>query len=66
MQITDYESGKQLRDVDIILTRDEAEDLLVYLGQLLRTNVNCAYVSEINKWTLTREITVSVAKNKAS
>ena len=67
MQITDYESGRQLRDVDIVLTRDEAEDLLVYLGQLLRKpSVNCAFVSEIDKWTLKKEITVSVKKERAS
>lgn len=65
MQITDFESGRQLSDVDIVLTRDEAEDLLVYLRQLLRKpSVNCAFVSEIDKWTLKKEITVSV--NKAS
>jgi len=67
MQITDFESGRQLRDVDIVLTREEAEDLLAYLGQLLRKpDVNCAFVSEINKWTLKREITVSVDKPRAS
>ena len=67
MQITDFESGRQLRDVDIILTRDEAEDLLEYLCHLLRTpSVNRAYVTEIDKWTLLKEITVSVQKGQAS
>lgn len=67
MQITDFESGRQLRDVDIVLTRDEAEDLLEYLSQLLRKpSVNCAYVTEIDKWTLLKEITVSVKKEQAS
>lgn len=65
MQITDFESGRQLRDVDIVLTREEAEDLLAYIGHLLhRPGVSCAYLSEIEKWSLKREITVSVKNEK--
>ena len=67
MQITDFESGKQLRDVDIVLTREEAEDMLAYLTHLLhRPNVPFAHLSEVEKWSLKREITLSVKKGKAS
>ncbi len=67
MQITDFESGKQLRDVDIVLTREEAEDMLAYLTHLLhRPNVAFAHLSEVEKWTLKREITLSVRKERAS
>jgi hypothetical protein len=67
VQITDFESGRQLRDVDIVLTREEAEDMLAYLAHLLqRPGVSCAHLSEIDKWTLKREITLSVKKGKAS
>lgn len=67
MQITDFESGKQLRDVDIVLTREEAEDMLAYLTHLLhRPGVHCAHLSEIEKWTLKREITLSVKRGRAS
>lgn len=67
MQITDFESGKQLRDVDIVLTREEAEDMLAYLSHLLsHKTVAFAHLSEVDKWTLKREITLSVKKEKAS
>ena len=67
MQITDFESGKQLRDVDIVLSREEAEDLVAYLSHLLhRPGVPFAYLSEVEKWMLKREITLSVKKNRAS
>ncbi len=35
MEIRDYESGKTLRDVDILLSVEEAEELKIYLGRLL-------------------------------
>lgn len=67
MQITDFESGKQLRDVDIVLTQEEAEDMLAYLHHLLHhAGVPFAHLSEVDKWTLKREITLSVKKGKAS
>ena len=67
MQITDFESGRQLRDVDIVLTREEAEDLVAYIGCLLhKPGVHFAYLSEVEKWSLKREITLSVKKSKAS
>jgi hypothetical protein len=67
VQITDFESGRQLRDVDIVLTREEAEDLVAYLGCLLhKPGVLLAHLSEVDKWTLKREITLSVRKERAS
>jgi hypothetical protein len=67
VQITDFESGKQLRDVDIVLSREEAEDLLAYVAFLLhQPGVPCAHLSEVEKWSLKREITVSVKREKAS
>ena len=67
VQITDFESGTQLRDVDIVLTREEAEDMLAYLSHLLqRPGVAFAHLSEVDRWTLKREITLSVKRGKAS
>ena len=35
MDIRDYETGKRLTDIDISLTREEAEELSVCLNRLL-------------------------------
>lgn len=64
MQITDYESGRNLRDVNIVLTRDEAEELNAYLSRLLANDqINRVHVSEVNGMHLEREITVSLDEN---
>lgn len=57
MRITDYEHSSHLRDVGILLTREEAEDLATYLNALLRRPaVNTVQLSEYQQGRLSREI----------
>lgn len=61
MQITDYESGKNLRDVNIVLSRDEAEELQAYLGRMLKNDeIHRVHMSEVRGTHLERELTVSL------
>jgi hypothetical protein len=61
MRITDYEKNRNLRDISITLTREEAEDLAAYLNQLLKEpEVNRAWLSEIKGVKLEKEITIAV------
>lgn len=61
MRITDYEKGTNLSDVCITLTRDEAEDLSIYLQKLLNDpKLSRVYVSEIVNARLEKEITITV------
>ena len=61
MQIRDYESGKHLTDVDIVLSREEAEELTAYLSRLLASpDVRMVHLSEINGLMLERELTFSL------
>ena len=65
MQITDYESGNQLRDIDIVLTTEEAKDLMAYLSWLLvQPDQRFAQLSEVRKFSLLREITLSIDPKK--
>ncbi len=65
MQITDYESGNQLRDIDIVLTAEEAKDLMAYLSWLLvQPDQRFAQLSEVRKFSLLREITLSIDPKK--
>lgn len=67
MQITDFETGRLLRDVDIILTPDEAEELVAYLAHLLREpSVICAHVSQFRYARLESELTVSLSRRSAA
>lgn len=61
MEIRDYESGKHLTDVDIVLSREEAEELKAYLSRLLlRPEIRTVHLSEINGFLLERELTFSI------
>ncbi|HZH98404.1 MAG TPA: hypothetical protein VEX38_05485 [Fimbriimonadaceae bacterium] len=61
MRITDYEAGKNLSDVCISLTQDEAQELAAYLHRLIKSpDVNRAYLSEIVDSRLEKEITISL------
>ncbi len=61
MQITDYESGRNLRDVNIVLSRDEAEELQAYLSRMLKNEaIHRIHVSEVQGTHLERELTVSL------
>jgi len=61
MQITDYETGRALHDVSIALTREEAEELISYLGRLVnKPEIRRVYLSEIVGCHFEREITLSL------
>ena len=61
MQITDYESGRNLRDVNIVLSRNEAEELQAYLSRMLTDDaIHHIHVSEVQGMHLERELTVSI------
>lgn len=62
MHIHDYESGRDLRDVNITLTRDEAEEMVSYLHVLLKNpHINHITLNEIKDLILEKEISFSVA-----
>lgn len=60
MKIVDYETSKTLNDVGIVLSHDEAEDLIVYLRKLTQRNVDRVYLSDIEAGRLEREITLAL------
>ncbi len=61
MEIRDYESGKSLTDVDIVLSREEAEELNAYLRRLLvNPDLRKVHLSQINGLGLERELTFSL------
>lgn len=63
MRITDYEKSSTLRDVAISLTREEAEDLAVFLGAMLkRPQVSAIHLSEIAGGRIDKEIRFDVAE----
>ncbi len=62
MHIHDYESGRDLRDVNITLSRDEAEEMVSYLHALLKNpHINHITLNEIKNAILEKEISFSVA-----
>lgn len=63
VRITDYEKAGTLRDVAISLTREEAEDLAIYLGAMLkRPQVNAIHLSEITGGRIDKEIRFDLAE----
>ena len=61
MRITDYESTKNLTDVGLVLTREEAEELCIYLHKMLnRAEVRNAYLTELRGCGIERELSVSI------
>lgn len=65
MRITDYESTKNLTDVGLTLTRDEAEELYIYLHKMLdKAEVRKAYLTECNGGGIERELTVTIEQNR--
>ena len=59
MRITDYEGGKNLSDVCVELTREEASDLALYLHRLLQQpEIKHVYLSEVRGTHIERELTV--------
>jgi hypothetical protein len=61
MRITDYESSKNLSDVELVLTPDEAEELYLYLQKMLnKAGVSKAFLTQYAGTTIDRELTVSI------
>ena len=61
MKMVDYESGRNLRDIDIELTRTEAEQLAASLGKLLgRQDLKKVFLTDFSEGLLDKELTVSL------
>lgn len=62
MRITDYEKSRSLRDVLISLTKDEAEELSLYLNALIgRPQLHGVHLSEVANGRLERDIRIEIA-----
>lgn len=62
MRITDYEHAGTLKDVAISLTRDEAEDLAIYLHALLkRPSLDSVHLSEVRGGRIEKDICFNLA-----
>ncbi len=67
MQILDYERDRVLNDVGIVLTREEALELMLYLHQLVEhPEVQRVYLSEVQGSGLERELTIALAERPVS
>jgi hypothetical protein len=67
MRIMDYETNRNLNDVAVFLTLDEAEELLSYLRRLNDAPaIQRIHLSEFSNDRLEREITVSLTDRKIS
>ncbi|MCW5937314.1 MAG: hypothetical protein KIT11_08415 [Fimbriimonadaceae bacterium] len=61
MKITCFETRRRLRDVDLELTRAEAEELVDYLRRMLdQPDVDRTYLSEIRDGRIEQEMSVSM------
>jgi len=61
MRITDYEKSRNLRDVLISLTREEAEELSLYLNALIhRPQVKGVHLTEVQNGHLERDIRIEI------
>lgn len=66
MLIQDFETGKDIKDVNIVFSREEAEEMVVFLSRLLtRPDIKRVYISEVVGYHLEREITVSLQEHQA-
>ena len=65
MRITDYESRKNLTDVGLSLTPDEAEELYIYLRKMLgNSELRKAYLTELNGCGIGRELSVTIERDR--
>ncbi len=63
MRITDYEHAGNLKDLAISLTRDEAEELELYLHALLkRPSIQSVHLSEIRAGRIDKDIRFNLAE----
>jgi hypothetical protein len=61
MRIRDYEGGRDLADITLDLTRDEAEELVSMLRRLLdQPMLSRIHLSEIDSTSLSKDLTVCV------
>lgn len=66
MRITDYETQRNLTDVGVILTWEEADELCAYLRRLRDCpSVGSVHLSEIVGTHLERELTFAVRVGQA-
>ncbi len=61
MKIVDYATSKTLNDVGIVLSREEAEDLIMYLRKLTEpAGIDRIYLSDFEAGRLEREISLAL------
>ena len=61
MRIRDYETGRELRDIAVGLTPEEAADLIAYLQRLVKNpGIVRVHLSEVSKSRIERELTLSL------
>ena len=61
MRIRDYETGKEMSDVSISLTPDEAADMIAYLQRLIKNpGIVRVHLSEVKSFRIERELTLSL------
>lgn len=61
MRITDYESGRQLKDVGLQLSSEEASELRDYLTRLLAdASISHAYLTEMSPNGLDKELAIRI------
>ncbi len=62
MKMTDFETRRDLKDVEIELTREEAEEMLDYLRCLLSSRgVPRIYLTQLHGQAVERELSVVLA-----
>lgn len=61
MRITDFETGRNLNDVCLTLTREEAEELGAYLARLTdRADLRHVHLTELRGASVHRELAVAL------
>jgi hypothetical protein len=61
VKIIDYQTGRELRDVSVVLTDQELDDLAVYVDRLRGDHrLTCTYLTEVCGDHLSRELSVAV------
>lgn len=64
MKIQDYETGRQLKDVNIELTTGEAEELLAYLKRMLdRDDLTAVHLTDLKGGVIESELSLSLSNS---
>ena len=62
MRITDFETGRNLNDVSLTLTHEEAQELCAYLSRLTaRQDLGHVHLQEFQGANIERELAVCLA-----